>query len=69
MLSLDSIKLRLDRQQNLSFLEFNYPIFQAFDFLVFNVSFRERFSLFKEKLKDTVCNSLFKVLLEKFCVV
>ncbi len=36
MLSLDSIKLRLDRQQNLSFLEFNYPIFQAFDFLVLN---------------------------------
>ncbi len=33
MLSLESIKLRIEREQNLSFLEFNYPIFQAFDFL------------------------------------
>ncbi len=33
MLSFDSVKLRLDRQQNLSFLEFNYMILQAYDFL------------------------------------
>ena len=33
MLSLESIKQRLNREQNLSFLEFNYSIFQAFDFL------------------------------------
>ena len=33
MLSFDSVKLRLDRQQSLSFLEFNYMILQAFDFL------------------------------------
>ena len=32
MLSFDSVKLRLDRQQNLSFLEFNYMILQAYDF-------------------------------------
>lgn len=33
MLSFDSVKLRLGREQNLSFLEFNYMIFQAYDFL------------------------------------
>ncbi|MBX7146079.1 MAG: tyrosine--tRNA ligase [Alphaproteobacteria bacterium] len=33
MLSFDSVKLRLDRQQPLSFLEFNYMILQAYDFL------------------------------------
>jgi tyrosyl-tRNA synthetase len=33
MLSFDSVKLRLDREQNLSFLEFNYMILQAYDFL------------------------------------
>ena len=32
MLSLESIKQRLKREQNLSFLEFNYSILQAFDF-------------------------------------
>ena len=33
MLTFDSIKLRLDREQSLSFLEFNYMIFQAYDFM------------------------------------
>jgi len=33
MLSMDSVKLRLDREQPLSFLEFNYAILQAYDFL------------------------------------
>ena len=32
MLSLDSVKMRLERQQNLSFLEFNYMILQGYDF-------------------------------------
>jgi tyrosyl-tRNA synthetase len=32
MLSQDSVKIRLDREQNLSFLEFNYMILQAYDF-------------------------------------
>ena len=32
MLTQDSIKLRLEREQNLSFLEFNYMILQAYDF-------------------------------------
>jgi tyrosyl-tRNA synthetase len=36
MLSFDSIKLRLDRQQELSFLEFNYMILQAYDFVELN---------------------------------
>jgi tyrosyl-tRNA synthetase len=33
MLSFDSVKLRLDRQQELTFLEFNYMILQAYDFV------------------------------------
>ncbi|MBO0759003.1 MAG: tyrosine--tRNA ligase, partial [Bradyrhizobiaceae bacterium] len=33
MLAFDSVRLRLDRQQELSFLEFNYMILQAYDFV------------------------------------
>ncbi len=33
MISMDSVKLRLERQQPLSFLEFNYMVLQAYDFL------------------------------------
>jgi tyrosyl-tRNA synthetase len=33
MLSFDSVKLRLERQHELSFLEFNYMILQAYDFV------------------------------------
>lgn len=33
MLTMDSVKTRLDQQQHLSFLEFNYMILQAYDFL------------------------------------
>ncbi|CCW18765.1 Tyrosyl-tRNA synthetase [Sphingobium indicum BiD32] len=33
MLSFDSVKMRLEREQSLSFLEFNYMILQAYDFL------------------------------------
>jgi tyrosyl-tRNA synthetase len=33
MLAFDSVKLRLDRQHELSFLEFNYMILQAYDFV------------------------------------
>ncbi len=33
MLSFESVKTRLDREQNLSFLEFNYMILQAYDFV------------------------------------
>jgi len=33
MLTMDSVKLRLDRDQPLSFLEFNYMILQAYDFV------------------------------------
>jgi len=36
MLSFDSVKLRLDREQSLSFLEFNYMILQAYDFAELN---------------------------------
>ena len=33
MLTMDSVKLRLEREQPLSFLEFNYSIMQAYDFV------------------------------------
>jgi tyrosyl-tRNA synthetase len=36
MLTMDSVKLRLDRDQPLSFLEFNYSIMQAYDFVELN---------------------------------
>jgi tyrosyl-tRNA synthetase len=36
MLSFESVKLRLEREQSLSFLEFNYMILQAYDFLELN---------------------------------
>ncbi len=36
MLAFDSVKSRLDREQSLSFLEFNYMILQAYDFLELN---------------------------------
>ena len=36
MLSFDSVRLRLDREQSLSFLEFNYMIMQGYDFVELN---------------------------------
>jgi tyrosyl-tRNA synthetase len=36
MLSFESVKLRLDREQSLSFLEFNYMILQGYDFVELN---------------------------------
>ena len=33
MLTFDSVRLRLDREQPLTFLEFNYMVMQAYDFL------------------------------------
>ena len=40
MLTFDSIKLRLEREQSLSYMEFNYMILQAYDF----------YQLFKKKI-------------------
>ena len=36
MLGQDSVKLRLEREQNLSFIEFNYMVLQAYDFVELN---------------------------------
>ena len=36
MLSFDSVKLRLEREQSLSYMEFNYMILQAYDFYKLN---------------------------------
>ncbi len=40
MLSFDSVKLRLEREQSLSYMEFNYMILQAYDFLELNKKHR-----------------------------
>ncbi|KQT83527.1 tyrosine--tRNA ligase [Aurantimonas sp. Leaf443] len=45
MLSFDSVKLRLDREQSLSFLEFNYMILQAYDFVELNKRYDCRLQL------------------------
>ena len=37
MLTFDSVKIRLDRQQSLSYMEFNYMILQAYDFYQLNL--------------------------------
>ena len=39
MLSFDSVKLRLDREQPLTFLEFNYMLLQAYDFMELNTRY------------------------------
>lgn len=36
MLTFDNVRIRLEREQSLSFLEFNYMVLQAFDFLELN---------------------------------
>ncbi len=40
MLSFDSVKLRLEREQSLSYMEFNYMILQAYDFYELNKSYK-----------------------------
>ncbi len=45
MLSMDSVKLRLEREQNLSFLEFNYMILQAYDFVKLNEEYECRLQI------------------------
>ncbi len=45
MLSFDSVKLRLDRDQSLSFLEFNYMILQAYDYVELNKRYGVRLQM------------------------
>jgi len=45
MLKFDSVKLRLEREQNLSFLEFNYMLLQAYDFAELNKRYKCRLQL------------------------
>lgn len=45
MLSFDSVKLRLDREHSLSFLEFNYMILQAYDFVELNQRYGMRLQM------------------------
>ncbi|MET0545210.1 MAG: tyrosine--tRNA ligase [Caulobacterales bacterium] len=40
MLSMDSVKLRLEREQPLSFIEFNYMVLQGYDFVELNRRFK-----------------------------
>jgi tyrosyl-tRNA synthetase len=46
MLTFESVKTRLDREQSLSYMEFNYMILQAYDFLELN----KKEELFFDKL-------------------
>ena len=39
MIAMDSVKLRLDREQPLTFLEFNYMLLQAYDFMALNKNY------------------------------
>lgn len=45
MLSFDSVKMRLEREQSLSFLEFNYMILQAYDFVELNKRYGVRLQM------------------------
>ncbi|MCV0396523.1 MAG: tyrosine--tRNA ligase [Rhizobiaceae bacterium] len=45
MLSFDSVRMRLDREQSLSFLEFNYMILQAYDFVELNRRYGTRLQM------------------------
>src|SRR5690606_29698283 len=45
MLSFDSVKMRLEREQSLSFLEFNYMILQAYDFVELNKRYDVRLQM------------------------
>ncbi|MBB6261646.1 tyrosyl-tRNA synthetase [Paenochrobactrum gallinarii] len=45
MLSFDSVKQRLDREQSLSFLEFNYMILQAYDYVELNKRYGMRLQM------------------------
>lgn len=45
MLQRDAIKLRLDREQHLSFLEFNYMVLQAYDFVELNRRFNVKLQM------------------------
>ncbi|GAB5376224.1 MAG: tyrosine--tRNA ligase [Acuticoccus sp.] len=45
MLTFDSVKLRLDREQPLTFLEFNYMVLQAYDFVELNKRYGTRLQM------------------------
>ncbi|HJE26038.1 tyrosine--tRNA ligase [Methylorubrum zatmanii] len=45
MMSMDSVRLRLERDQELSFLEFNYMILQSYDFVELNRRFGTRLQM------------------------
>lgn len=45
MLKFDSVKLRLEREQNLSFLEFNYMLLQSYDFVELHKNYNCRIQL------------------------
>ena len=45
MLGYESVKQRLDREQNLSFMEFNYMILQAYDFVMLNQKYNCRLQI------------------------
>ena len=58
MLEMDSVRLRLDREQSLSFLEFNYMILQAFDFLELSRRLDCRLQMGGSDQWGNICNGI-----------
>ena len=58
MLTFDSVKLRLDREQPLTFLEFNYMILQAYDFLILSRRAGCRLQLGGSDQWGNICNGI-----------
>ncbi len=58
MLSFDSVKTRLDREQTLSFLEFNYMLLQAYDFVELNKKHGCRLQIGGSNLWGNIVNGI-----------
>jgi tyrosyl-tRNA synthetase len=58
MLSFDSAKNRIDREQELSFLEFNYMILQAYDFVELNRRFNCTLQMGGSDQWGNICNGI-----------
>src|SRR3954463_10508319 len=58
MLAMDSVKLRLERDQEMSFIEFNYMILQAYDFVVLNQRYDCRLQMGGSDQWGTIVNGI-----------
>ena len=65
MLSMDSVKMRLERDQELSFLEFNYMCLQAYDFVELNRRYGREFPDWVEGERNQWGRDLPKIILSE----